>query len=716
MKPFNNILAKSISNGGATLIEHTEHVIEAVEVIAHYCGMDVEIARKGAILHDIGKTSPIFQIRLDEKFKYTIVTKPYRHEIASLFFISLLDEEIHPQIIDMVVAHHKSILRDGNRLGILDLDEDWGDAFELHIQDWEKWRPTALEILNYFGWQTRPIDREEAKANYQKVVNHCEQKGLGWSKWKGLMVAADHYASALGDKTAQSILRAFKTPGLEYYNRKSELYPLSLLHADDRRKHTLVTAPTGAGKTDFLIRRCKGRFFYTLPFQASINAMYKRIGEDLKNDNRDIDIRLLHASSRVIVNQKMNSFEEKALQDKVGSAIKILTPHQIASLVFGTRGYEAMLLDIAGCDVILDEIHTYTGITKAIVLKIVEVLNHFNCRIHIGTATMPSKLYQETLKILDEENVYQVSLDKDVLDTFDRHIVHKIQSFEETYPIITQAINDYQKLLIVCNRVARAQDVYKEIEDKFPDIKKLLVHSRFKRGERADLERKLKHEFDKSTGPCIVVSTQVVEVSLDISFDLMITEAAPLDSLVQRFGRINRKRTAETIGKFKPIYVIQPPDNKSDAKPYELELIKKTFEILPDDDILRERNIQEKLDHVFENLETRQIEQSSKFKDGEFHLKELSHEPKSVLLESLEIDSVSCIVQSDIPRYRNANSDERISFEIPYRYWSLANKNLDVVNFGNHPFVIPDKAYSSVLGVLSAYIEPMYYNRDEQFL
>ena len=54
--------------------------------------------------------------------------------------------------------------------------------------------------------------------------------------------------------------------------------------------------------------------------------------------------------------------------------------------------------------------------------------------------------------------------------------------------------------------------------------------------------------------------------------------------------------------------------------------------------------------------------------------------------------------------------------ELNLSHWSLANKNLDVVNFGNHPFVIPDKAYSSVLGVLSAYIEPMYYNRDEQFL
>lgn len=68
------------------------------------------------------------------------------------------------------------------------------------------------------------------------------------------------------------------------------------------------------------------------------------------------------------------------------------------SIVFGTRGFEAMLLDVMDCDVILDEIHTYTDATKAIVLKIVEVLNHFNCKIHIGTATMPCVLYKDILK------------------------------------------------------------------------------------------------------------------------------------------------------------------------------------------------------------------------------------------------------------------------------------------------------------------------------
>jgi len=86
----------------------------------------------------------------------------------------------------------------------------------------------------------------------------------------------------------------------------------------------------------------------------------------------------------------------------------------------------------------------------------------------------------------------------------------------------------------------------------------MLIHSRFKRGKRSQLESDLKNVYNESPEACLVVSTQVVEVSLDISFDMMITECAPIDALIQRFGRINRKRTQDTIGKFKPIYVITP--------------------------------------------------------------------------------------------------------------------------------------------------------------
>lgn len=82
------------------------------------------------------------------------------------------------------------------------------------------------------------------------------------------------------------------------------------------------------GKTDFLLRRCKGRVFYTLPFQASINSMWERIKSVVPNK----DIRLLHATSKFATKDKVN---EQILQPLAGSAIKILTPHQLAAVIFG---------------------------------------------------------------------------------------------------------------------------------------------------------------------------------------------------------------------------------------------------------------------------------------------------------------------------------------------------------------------------------------------
>src|SRR5699024_4672054 len=158
------------------------------------------------------------------------------------------------------------------------------------------------------------------------------------------------------------------------------------------------------------------------------------------------------------------------------------------------------------------------------------------------------------------------------------NIIHKLGSFEETDRIIQQNISENEKVLIVVNTIQESQTIYENIKENYPDIPKLLLHSRFKRGDRnikekqligLDEEGKPTYEFNTTNEACIVVSTQIVEVSLDISFDVMITASAPLDALIQRFGRVNRKRTKETIGKYKEIYVIAPPDNDKDARPYD---------------------------------------------------------------------------------------------------------------------------------------------------
>ena len=168
MDDYRNILAKHEDSGGLPLVTHLESVACVAGRIAAKNGMDVRIARKGAVLHDIGKVSPLFQ----QTLKHGYVRMPgfiFRHEIASLFFLSLLDDTEKDIVVDMIAAHHKSVYNDVRSLGLLDLDEN-EDSFAIHSDGFEEWAPVAMEILTRLGFPTRYISLEEAKFNYQYAV------------------------------------------------------------------------------------------------------------------------------------------------------------------------------------------------------------------------------------------------------------------------------------------------------------------------------------------------------------------------------------------------------------------------------------------------------------------------------------------------------------------------------------------------------------------
>lgn len=526
-------------------------------------------------------------------------------------------------------------------------------------------------------------------------------------------MAADHMASAMETVSEMPLDKLFIKPDLSFYNRQSEIYPLSMISVDNNKKHTLVTAPTGAGKTDFLLRRCRGRVFYTLPFQASINAMYDRIKGDLSDT--DAQVYLLHAASNLKV--KDGTVEESIMQRHVGASVKVLTPHQMASVVFGIKGYEAMAMDLRGCDVILDEIHTYSDVMQSIVLRIIEILVALDCRVHVGTATMPTVLYEKILELLGgNDAVYEVKLDSKTLQTFNRHQIYKLKDKKESYDVIASAIDSNSKLLIVCNQVKRAQEMYENIANLYPNVKRMLVHSRYKRRDRARLETELREEFNNlENTPCIVVSTQVVEVSLDISFDIMITECAPIDALTQRFGRINRKRTKDTIGHYKPIYVIAPSEDEKEALPYSKEVLNKTFGVLPDDgNVMEESHVQEMIDQVYPMVDFQNIDYTGvAFLNGKWLLKALCHHSKSALLETLDINSAVCITEEDKERYVYAKGSERIEMEIPVSYHSIAHRRLEQLNNGSRPFVIPNKGYDDEKGLMPDLCKTEYYQSFE---
>lgn len=695
------LLAKSAPEF-TSLKDHLLHVSYAAKAFGRYLQMEESVAFNGAILHDIGKAHPEFQKRLRENGRNS---KVYRHEISSLLFLSIFSENQYPALLDMVIAHHKSAKNDAGDKGLLDLENGY-DYIDYHIGKWDLWSLGAFKLLSDLGITCDPFGEEIARENLSIAVSYCKKqtKIRGYSEWRGLLMGADHFASALINNTEKNLERSFQTPNLSFFNRTNPLYPLSFKETASTKKHTLVVASTGAGKTDYLFKRTKGRVFYTLPFQASINAMYNRVAKDLNRDNPNLDIRVLHSASMVV--RQNGKEEESVLQPLFGSSIKILTPHQLAAIAFGMKGYEAMILDLKGCDIILDEIHTYTGVSQAIVLKLVQILKQLNCAIHIGTATMPTQLYQKIVEELGD-NILEEKLTPEELDQFDRHTLHKIDSFEKSLPFIYQAIEEDKKVLVVYNRVARAQEAYFNLRELYPNTPILLLHSRFKRGDRNYKEKLLlgleeegnpNGEFNTSNEACIVISTQIVEVSLDISFDLMVTETAPIDALIQRFGRVNRKRTIETIGKTKPIYLIAPSDNKNDALPYDMEILKRSYGVLDDNQILKERQLQSKIDCVFPEIDFMNIEEHAVFKsDGKITIDKLTHRSKSILFELLEIDGVSCICEGDLEEYENTDFERRLELEIPVRYFAV--RGMNQAQKGNKPFIIPDKAYDFESGL-----------------
>lgn len=699
MKPLSEILAKSKDYGSTTLIEHTQHVVMTAELFAqkYAFGFDVDLVRKGAVMHDLGKAHPHFQRKilkingnsLSDEHKWNFV---HRHELSSLSFLLAFPKNEWPVLVDLVVAHHKSIENDAGEKGILDLDNRFSDWKAKHLIEWESWSGYGLQILQHFGY-AQNIDRllvEDAEAALKWVVEYCEEKKTGWSPWRGLLKSADHFASAFSEATAQKLTHLFEKPNLGFYHhesRRKTLYPLSEIPTDDARSHTLVVAPTGAGKTDFLLKRTEGRVFYTLPFQASINAMYQRFRDTIPSH----DIRLLHATSKIVERGRR---DEQVLQPLAGSAVKVMTPHQLAAIIFGTSGFESMMLDVQGSDVILDEIHTYSDYAQAMVIEIVKALLRLDCRLHIGTATMPSVLYKKLLEILGgKEVVYEVSLPDSILDTFNRHQVYKLEDNSSVPDLLREAFDRKEKVLLIYNTVKGAQAAFKDLDEseEFEGVPKMLIHSRFRRGDRVSLEKELTKRYNQEEGPCLVVSTQVVEVSLDISFDRMITQCAPLDALIQRFGRVNRVRSENMIKSYKPVYVIAPTEN---VVPYKMEIIKASFEQLPDNgELLEEKTLQAKIDRVYPELDMKAIDVHLIYRNGKYTLTELCDYPKAVLVEALEIESATCILESDREKYLEAKWEDRLPLEIPINYRSLYKyrKLYEQLEVGSYPFVVPQE-------------------------
>ena len=303
------------------------------------------------------------------------------------------------------------------------------------------------------------------------------------------------------------------------------------------------------------------------------------------------------------------------------------------------------------------------------------------------------------MKILGRNKVDVIELSRKQKAEFDRHIVYKRNSFDDCTDAINDAVLQNKKVLVVANTIDESIRLYKILKSRYSDKNKVLLHSRFKRKNRNYKETLL---FDKSflANGCIVVSTQVVEVSLDIDFDVLFTYCCPLDSLLQRMGRINRRRG---FNKICPVYVINVYDTpaKEMVGGYKFETISKTYDILEDSCIMREVNIQKMLDSVYPVInEDPKLLDCYIFKNGKCNINKLTNQVNDILDDIFD-DGGCVILASDVDEYCK-NPKSRTGLEIPISRINRKNKNLLTVSlsgYGNEPYIIEDKYYSDEFGL-----------------
>ena len=239
---------------------------------------------------------------------------------------------------------------------------------------------------------------------------------------------------------------------------------------------------------------------------------------------------------------------------------------------------------------IFDEIHAYDPHTTALIMTMIEKLHdEYGAEFCIMTATMPKFLKEKFLSIFKTGDLNEVEMSpKDMDELFTRHRVNLLNGdIRSVLPLIKKELGESKKVMVVCNTVKSAQDIYGEL--KSYSSNPALLHSRFILRDRESIEKELEHKG-------LLVGTQAIEVSLDIDFDVLFTEPAPIDALIQRFGRINRK-AAKGICDVN----ICRTGGSSDKYIYSERTTGRTIEALENADILYESRIQDLIDYVYEN-------------------------------------------------------------------------------------------------------------------
>lgn len=392
----------------------------------------------------------------------------------------------------------------------------------------------------------------------------------------------------------------------------------------------IVEAPTGEGKSEaafHLAARLQARrvdggrgVYLALPTQATSNGLFPRFLGFLKATTYGAaNIQLVHGASGL--NADLDRLLEPQDRDEAaGSSVYaarwflpskrgLLAPYGVGTVdqallgALVSRHFFLRLYGLAGKCVVFDEVHAYDTYMAALFERLLRWLRALDCDVIVLSATLPATMRRKFLKAWgmkppkNEADVYPAvtvavaEADARVIGPFDTVQAERTERSGPTE--ITFADSDEKGVAarvagfvkqgatvgVIVNLVDRAQRIFRLLNDAGLDADLELLHARFPFAERQDREHRVvgegetpgrfgKHRREAfGERPAVLVATQVAEQSLDLDVDILLTDLAPVDLLLQRAGRMHRHDLPRPDGFECPRLLVLCPNAAADDLP-----------------------------------------------------------------------------------------------------------------------------------------------------
>lgn len=574
------------------------------------CGSDTLLTKIVFIcaIHDIGKIHPIFQGRDEETLemlKHEGINQVsfdtrFRHEQygANIFDrLSVEDVDIkNSDIISQIIRmHHQKEQKKNSDIDIIKIDDK---------EKAKKWRHIQNEIYDYIKNVFQFDNLNLINKNISKSELFVVQNAI-----LGIMITADWIASnsyVFDNQQYENVdefLESRKTQALKFLNNEGMIrqqIPVmqnfrstfgfngrpvqndveKIVHKNDI-KCMLIESDCGSGKTEAALyaaavlgnRSGLSGIYMGLPTGVSAEAIQDRVDKFLTS--RGMRNTKLYTSKSMLLREpdKRPIWTDMSRQ-RLLAASAVGTVDQVMTAARLVR-FESVRMDgLASKVLIIDEIHAYDAYMLAVIKDLLKICEELGVPVIMLSATLPISTKSDLLGVLGDGNIelhngYPMISYVTKDGKIHEHVSHQYMPDKKISCELLPILNDNDKIAryavdavkdggcecVIMNTVADAICVYDKIKkNKKDDCKIILYHSRMTINARDEKSREILaicgKDRTKRPERVIIVGTQVLEQSLDIDVDYMITAICPIDLLFQRIGRYHRHGDAGTIREY----------------------------------------------------------------------------------------------------------------------------------------------------------------------